>query len=257
MRILILGAGKMGTFLTDVLCMKHEVALYDKDQQRLRFVFNTQRLTTLEEIKEFKPELLINAVTVKYTIPAFEMVLPYLPKDCIISDISSVKTALPKFYANCGFRYVSTHPMFGPTFASLSDLRTQNAIIIAESDCLGKAFFKDLYNSLHLNLFEYTFEEHDETMAYCLSIPFASTLAFASVMKHQDAPGTTFKRHMAIAEGVLSEDDFLISEILFNPNTTKQLALIQEQLSELQEIVKSKDYERMLTYLTQARQNIK
>lgn len=257
MRILILGAGKMGTFLTDVLCMKHEVALYDKDPKRLRFVFNTQRLTSLEEIREFKPELLINAVTVKYTISAFQEVLPFIPKDCIISDISSVKTNLPKFYAECGFRFVSTHPMFGPTFASLSDLRTQNAIIIAESDCLGKAFFKELYGSLHLNLFEYTFQEHDETMAYCLSIPFASTLAFASVMKHQDAPGTTFKRHMAIAEGVLSEDDFLISEILFNPNTKKQLALIQEQLSDLQEIVESKDYERMLAYLTMARQNIK
>jgi hypothetical protein len=76
-------------------------------------------------------------------------------------------------------------------------------------------------------------------------------------MKHQDAPGTTFKRHMAIAEGVLSEDNFLISEILFNPNSTKQLALIQEQLSELQEIVKSKDYDRMLAYLNQARENIK
>ncbi len=257
MRILILGAGKMGTFLTDVLCMKHDVALYDKDPQRLRFVFNTQRMTSLEEVREFKPELLINAVTVKYTIQAFNEVMPYLPKDCIISDISSVKTTLPKFYANCGFRFVSTHPMFGPTFASLSDLRTQNAIIIAEGDCLGKAFFRELYASLHLNIFEYTFEEHDETMAYCLSIPFASTLAFASVMKHQDAPGTTFKRHMAIAEGVLSEDNFLISEILFNPNSSKQLALIQEQLAELQKIVESKDYDRMLKYLNQARENIK
>jgi hypothetical protein len=76
-------------------------------------------------------------------------------------------------------------------------------------------------------------------------------------MKHQDAPGTTFKRHMAIAEGVLSEDNFLISEILFNPNSTKQLALIQEQLAELQEIVKSKDYDRMLAYLNKARVNIK
>ena len=28
------------------------------------------------------------------------------------------------------------------------------------------------------------------------SIPFVSTFVFAAVMKHQDAPGTTFKRHM-------------------------------------------------------------
>ena len=45
-------------------------------------------------IKDFEPELVINAVTVKYTLDAFRQVLPVLPKDCIISDIASVKTGL-------------------------------------------------------------------------------------------------------------------------------------------------------------------
>jgi len=256
MRILILGAGKMGTFMTDALCMKHEVALFDVDPKRLRFVFNTQRLTTMEEVEAFKPELLINAVTIKYTLDAFNMVMPYLPKECILSDIASVKTGFPEFYANCGFHYVSTHPMFGPTFASLSDLSTQNAIIISESDHLGKAFFKDFYGSLKLNIFEYSFQEHDETVAYSLSIPFASTLVFASIMKHQDAPGTTFKKHMAIAQGLLSEDDFLLTEILFNPNTPNQLKQIQEKLAELLNIVNKKDSQAMLGFLTKVRENI-
>ena len=78
MKILILGAGKMGSFFSDVLSFEHEVAIYDTDPQRLRFTFNTQRMTTMEEIEAFKPELLINAATVKYTIPAFESVLPHL-----------------------------------------------------------------------------------------------------------------------------------------------------------------------------------
>ena len=116
-------------------------------------------------------------------------------------------------------RSFPTHPMFGPTFASLSNLADENAIIISEGDHLGRVFFSDLYGQLGLHIEEYTFEEHDRTIAYSLSIPFASTLVFASVMKHQDAPGTTFKRHMAIARGLMSEDDFLLSEILFNPNT--------------------------------------
>jgi len=256
MRILVLGAGKMGTFLTDALCMKHEVALFDTDPKRLRFVFNTQRMTSVEEIEAFKPELLINASTIKYTLDAFNMVMPHLPKECIISDIASVKTGFPEFYANCGFRYVSTHPMFGPTFASLSDLSTQNAIIISESDHLGKAFFKDFYGSLKLNIFEYSFQEHDETVAYSLSIPFASTLVFASIMKHQDAPGTTFKKHMAIAQGLLSEDDFLLTEILFNPNTPHQLEQIQKKLTELLNIINKKDSKAMLGFLTKVRENI-
>lgn len=256
MKILITGAGKMGTFLTDVLCIQHEVALYDTDPKKLRFVFNTLRLTQLDEIKEFVPELLINCVTLKYTIDAFEKVLPYLPQNCIISDIASVKTGLQEYYEKCGRRYVSTHPMFGPTFATLDNLSTQSAIIISESDHMGKAFFKDLYQSLHLRIFEYSFEEHDETIAYSLSIPFASTLVFASVMKHQEAPGTTFKRHMDIAKGLLSEDDFLLSEILFNPHTPRQVENIRKELLDLLDIIETKDNERMLGFLTKVRKNI-
>ena len=166
----------MGTFFSDVLCDKHEVAIFDIKADKLKFVFNTQRFTKPEEIQAFNPELVINASTIKNTLDAFKMVMPYLSKDCILSDISSVKTGFPEFYKECGFRFVSTHPMFGPTFASLSDLSTQNAILISESDHLGKVFFKDLYEELHLNIFEYSFEEHDKTMAYSLSIPFASIL---------------------------------------------------------------------------------
>lgn len=257
MKILILGAGKMGSFFADVLSFEHEVAIFDTDPQRLRFTFNTLRMTTMDEVEAFRPELLINAVTLKYTIPAFESVLPHLPSSCIISDIASVKTGLPEFYKKTGRPFVSTHPMFGPTFANLDKLSEENTIIISESDHLGKVFFRDLYSQLHLNIFEYTFKEHDETIAYSLSIPFASTMVFAAIMKHQDAPGTTFKKHMNIARGLLSEDDFLVIEILFNPHTPEQLEKIQQQLSTLQKIIREKDSDEMKKYLSRLRENIK
>lgn len=257
MRILILGAGKMGSFFTDVLSFEHEVAVYDIHPHNLRFMYNCYRFTSMDEIQEFNPELIINAATVKYTIEAFKQVIPYLSKDCILSDIASVKTELKEFYEQSGFRYVSTHPMFGPTFANLDQLSSENAIIIKEGDCLGKVFFKDLYQRLGLNIFEYSFSEHDETVAYSLSIPFVSTFAFAAVMKHQDAPGTTFKRHMAIARGVLSEDDYLLQEILFNPHTPKQVEQIRIELNELLKIIKEKDGEGMRAYLNKIRNHIR
>ena len=91
MKILVLGAGKMGTFLTDVLCIQHEVALFDTDPKRLRFVFNTYRMTEYEEVRAFEPELVINCVTLKYTIDAFRTIIPYLPKNCIISSRLSLR----------------------------------------------------------------------------------------------------------------------------------------------------------------------
>ena len=246
----------MGSFFTDVLSFKHETAVFDVNPQKLRFMYNCYRFTKLEEISEFKPELVINAATVKYTLDAFNQVLPVLPKDCIISDIASVKTGLKEFYDGCGFRYVSTHPMFGPTFANLDKLSSENAIIISEGDYMGKIFFKDLYQNLGLNIFEYTFDEHDETMAYSLSIPFVSTFVFAAIMKKQEAPGTTFKKHMAIAKGLLSEDDYLLQEILFNPRTPGQVENIRRELKELLQIIDEHDAEGMKAYLTKIRGKI-
>ena len=175
----------------------------------------------------------------------------------MISDIASVKTGLPEFYKEAGHPFVSTHPMFGPTFANLSDLSHNYTVIIKESDPFGKAFFRELYAGLKLNIYDYTFEEHDETIAYSLSIPFVSTLVFTGVMKPQDAPGTTFKKHMAIARGLLSEDDYLLTEILFNPNTNGQLQKIIDKLTYLKSIVERRDSAEMKQFLDGVRERVK
>ena len=247
----------MGSFFLDLLSFEHETAVYEKDPKRMRFTYNCQRFTKLEEIKAFRPDLVMNAVTLKHTISAFKEVIPFIPEDCIISDIASVKTNLREFYEQAGHPYVSSHPMFGPTFANLNQLSEENAIIISEGDYMGRIFFKDLYQRLDLNIYEYTFEEHDKTVAYSLSIPFVSTFVFAAVMKHQDAPGTTFKRHMRIAKGVLNEDDFLLQEILFNPYTPGQVSKIRTELKELLDIIDAKDAKAMQAYLRKIRNNVR
>ena len=121
---------------------------------------------------------------------------------------------------------------------------------------MGRIFFKDLYQRLGLHIYEYSFDEHDRTVAYSLSIPFVSTFVFAAVMKHQDAPGTTFKRHMNIARGVLSEDDYLLQEILFNPYTHDQVSQIRSELKELLQIIDNKDSVKMKEYLAKIRGHV-
>ena len=125
-----------------------------------------------------------------------------------------------------------------------------------ESDHMGKAFFKDFFGSLGLNIHQYSFDEHDETIAYSLSIPFSSTLVFAACMKQQDAPGTTFKKHMDIARGLLSEDDYLLTEILFNPYTAGQVEQIRKELKDLLGLINQHDTEGLQAFLQRVRGNI-
>lgn len=256
MKIVIMGAGRMGAWLTEELCWDHEVYVNDADPRKLKYFIKVHRILDLKELNSIEPELFINCVALGNTTEAFDSALPYLKTDCMLADIASVKTGLKEYYQKSGRPFVSSHPMFGPTFANIRDLHDESAVIISESCDKGKEFFRTLYSRLKIRLFENSFEEHDQTVAYSLATPFASTMVFAACMKKQDAPGTNFKKHMAIAKGLLSEDDRLLTEIMFNQYTIRQLELINSKLSYLTHIIRQKDYEEMKKFLDTLRSNI-
>ncbi|MCK4749831.1 MAG: prephenate dehydrogenase, partial [Bacteroidales bacterium] len=246
----------MGSWLVESLCLDYEVGVYDVDRGKLKYFFNSRKFLYYEEILDFTPDLLINAVSLDKTIALFDEFIPYLPERCIIADITSVKSGLAEYYKKLGRRFVSTHPMFGPTFGNVKDLSNENAIIISESDEEGKAFFREFYSGLKIKVHEYTFKEHDETIAYSLSIPFSSTMVFAACMKEQEAPGTTFKKHFSIAKGLLSEDDYLLSEILLSPHSLGQVERISDQLEALIGMIKARDKEKLNGFFHMLRSNI-
>jgi prephenate dehydrogenase len=256
MRILILGTGRMGAWLTEELCLDHEVSVYDADPVKMKYFIKVRRILDLAETKEVDPDLVINCVPLGLTEKAFDAVMPCLRQDCTLADIASVKTGLAEYYAKAGRPFVSSHPMFGPTFANIRDLSDESAAIIAESDPKGKDFFRSLYSRLGIRIFEYDFESHDRMIAYSLGTPFASTMVFTSCMKKVETPGTNFKRHMIIAKGLLSEDDRLLTEIMFNPYMVRQLELINSQLSYLSHIIRARDSEEMKKFLDGLRENI-
>ncbi|MGW8314601.1 MAG: prephenate dehydrogenase/arogenate dehydrogenase family protein [Bacteroidales bacterium] len=256
MRIAIIGAGNMGSWLVESLCLDYEVGIYDTDRSKLKYFFNSRKFLYLEDILDFSPDILINAVSLDKTIDLFDEIITYLPENCILADITSVKSGMSDYYQKLGRRFVSTHPMFGPTFANVKDLSDENAIIISESDEEGKAFFREFYGGLNIRIHEFSFQEHDETIAYSLSIPFSSTMVFAACMKHQQAPGTTFKKHFNIAEGLLSEDDYLLTEILLSPYSLGQVERINEQMDRLIEMIRNRDKDQLRAFFKQLRGNI-
>lgn len=256
MRIAIVGAGKMGAWLAAELKRSSELIVFDTDDHRLSAIDAAHRAASIDALAVFEPELLVNCVPLGLTIEAFESVVPSLPARCMLSDIASVKTGLADWYASAGRPFVSTHPMFGPTYADRENLRDQNAVIISESCAEGKAFFRGLYEGLGIRVFEDDFDGHDRTVAYSLATPFASSMVFAACMKRLDAPGTNFRKHLDIARGLLAEDDRLLAEIMFNPYTIRRLELINSQLAYLTHIIKDRDHEEMTKFLDKLRNNI-
>ncbi len=260
MRIAVIGAGNMGGWIAKELAKRgNPVAVYDIDAQKSKKLGEITGITALSWIgglKEFAPEMLVNAVNLKKTIEVFEEVCEFIPKECILADVASIKGEIPAYYSGCGFRFVSVHPMFGPTFANVEDLKKENAVIIRESCAEGREFFREFFLDLGLSLYEYSFSGHEKMMAYSLALPFASSMVFAACMDRDAVPGTTFAKHKRIAKGLLSEDDWLLAEILFNPEALLQIEKVTGRLEYLKHIIRGKDFKEAERFFDKLRNNI-
>ncbi len=257
MKIAVLGAGNMGRWLIHELAPEHEVLAYDPVKARTDGLEGVRIVRSVDAVAAFGPRLLINAVSLKNTIAAFEAAAPFLPPDCILADVASVKGAIPEHYRGLkGGRFVSLHPMFGPTFANIARLEDENVIIIKESDPEGARFFREFFGARKIRIHEYSFEQHDRLIAYSLSLPFASTMVFAACMDSATVPGTTFKKHLEIAKGLLSEDDELLSEIIFSPHSLEQLQGVTARLEYLKHIIMARDTDEAVAFFESLRKNI-
>lgn len=255
MRIAIIGIGKMGSWLAKEFSKEHEIALYDSDERKARVLGIGTVLGEPSDIRKFAPELVINAVSLQHTVSVFEKIDEYLPK-CIVADVASIKGEIPKYYEKSGLKFVSVHPMFGPTFANVESLSDENIVIIKESDPEGAKLFENLAKKLGLNIFQCTFKEHDEMMAYSLTLPFASSMVFAACMNSKAVPGATFKKHRIIAHGLLSEEDNLLTEILFNSYSLVQLEKVTARLEFLKHVIKGRDRDEAKKFFDKLRKNI-
>ena len=75
-------------------------------------------------------------------------------------------------------------------------------------------------------------------------------------MKKQEAPGTTFRKHLSVARGVLSEDDYLLSEILFNRYTLEQVEKIHSKLAYLINVIESRNFKELKRFFDELRKNV-
>jgi prephenate dehydrogenase len=256
MNILIAGNGKMGGWLSTILCRHHHVGIIDKQPVEVKPATNITVINKKQEIAEFNPDLLVNAVTLDATRRVFEELMPWLPGHTMLADMASVKNGISSFYQQCGRKFVSTHPMFGPTFADLQNLKSEHAILIKESDQEGKKFFEQLFSDLGLTLHHLTFREHDERMSESLSVPFILSMLFASQLRENDHPGTTYDKHLQIARGLFTEDHTLLTEVLMNPATLEKISGLKKDLDALQDAIEKKDASGLMRFLGEASQRV-
>lgn len=226
----------MGSWLWSLLGREYEVVVYETDIEICRSAPEVPFLTKTDDILRFRPDLLLNCVSITSTISVFTEMVSLLPQGCMLADIASVKGELKEYYINSGRRFVSLHPMFGPTFSDMNSPGGRNAYIISESDSEGKAFFKNCFENHGIVIREVSFTEHDKLMASILSVPVLTALVFSSAATEKTIAGTTYDLFLGISGKVMNESSELLLMILKNSDTKDKIAMMTQTLSDIAEI---------------------
>ncbi|MBQ7739175.1 MAG: prephenate dehydrogenase [Desulfovibrionaceae bacterium] len=152
-------------------------------------------------------------------------VCPYLPRDCIVADITSVKERpMQQMERVWGGMVVGTHPLFGPSLGPKEDLTvaiTQGRKASAEAIAKTEGFFQ----TLGFKIFHCDVKTHDLAMASLQNLNFITTVAyFALLAGHKEfLPFLTpsFLRRLKAAKKMLTEDAPMFTG-LFEANNNSQ-----------------------------------
>ncbi len=252
-RLLVLGLGKMGSWFKQKL----EKFLDSESDSWTVLGYDIKMGITLSDVVNFEPvDIILNCVSLQDTINAFNDAIRFATSETIFCDIASLKFGLEEYYKKHGLKYVSFHPMFGPTFAKMEQLHGENVIFMKGSDQEALHIFERFFSQFSLNFHYMTFAEHDLMMAYSLTVPFVCSFIFAGCVDKTVVPGTTFMKHLNIVRGLLNEDETLISEILFNPHSVRELERMTSNLEYLKHMIIERDSEELKKFLEKLKKRI-
>jgi len=170
----------------------------------------------VEAVKDV--DLVMVSVPISVAPKVIDEIAPYLKKGAIISEISSLKSAVVKPLveaAKLKVRPLSLHPLFGPGAQKLRGRKIAVVPILnAEAE---KTMAKELFPEAETVVVDA--EEHDRVMALVLSLPHFMNVVFASVIGEENLEtlkrleGTTFTLQLTLAESVMTEDPSLQATI--------------------------------------------
>lgn len=196
-----------------------------------------------------KGDLVIVCVPIRVTQEIIEKISPYVRKDALLSDFTSVKVmpsnVMKKFFNG---NIIACHPLFGPGVS----LNNQKIVFCPIK---GKEFvneYKDLLTNIGLEVIEMTPKEHDKEMAIIQSMNHFSNIVFADSLKKENfnlkskLATPAFKLKRALIGRMLSQDSSLYPDILvYNPYSKKFIKNYIKSANELKKLVSRKEKENI------------
>ena len=130
----------MGSWLVESLCLDYEVGVFDTDRSKMKYFFNSRKFLYYEEILDFTPDLLINAVSLDQTLPVFNEIISYLPTDLLIDHNTKTATIRQGAAKTVGSLICQRRKKLAHQVPSAKNLDTVKKAFFATQRSVAKSF---------------------------------------------------------------------------------------------------------------------
>ncbi len=182
-------------------------------------------------------ELVIISVPIEITTEVAGRLGPFLPIDCILTDITSIKERpLNAMLEAHQGPVVGLHPLFGPTTSTMDK---QIIVVTPGRDMSACRWIIDQFNAWGCIILQVNAEKHDEVMSIVQTVRHFATFAFGQFLFHKqidlsrtlEFSSPIYRLELGMVGRLFAQDPSLYSEIIFA--SPKRLALLKDYLASL------------------------
>ena len=205
-----------------------------------------------------KSDLLIFSVPIDSTVKIIESLIPSIKKECVVFDLTSIKTpslkAMLKSKAN---EVVGGHPMFGPT----TPIAGQVFVLSPGRGEEGLNFLRNIFDEAGAIVKVINAEKHDELMTVVQALNHFTDIAFARALSRTgleihdflELQSPAYRLKLIMMGRILAQSANLYGSILTqNPLNSKSIKLFEDASKELSDIVKKHDLEAFEKYFNES-----
>lgn len=204
-------------------------------------------------------ELVIISVPIDETIAVIKRIKPWLKKDQLLADFTSIKNHIIPTMLETEAAVISCHPMFG----GMNEISKQNIVLlpVREEKFLPK--LKRLFQELELNVVVMNdWKKHDESMSFIQGLLHFNHIVFTQTLASKDVDLDTilsicspvYQANFAFTCRILQRDPHLYTHILMdNPENVNVLSKFIKNAEESLKLIQKKDEEQFKNHFLEYR----
>ncbi len=239
MRVLVAGGTSgMGLFFAQLARSRGAfVRIFGRDRDRTRRVANDFGFTPGSIRDSEDSDWVIVAVPIEATVSICSRLGPYLGRESILTDISSVKSGVSERIAEAphrGWEYVSLHPLFGP---HASHIFGQEIILVPYRAGDKWKALAEFFEHEGAQLHQTNAKTHDRVMAYLQGIHHFGLICIGLSLKNWDGEYSTnsLRKTVETLGSIVESWHTIVGIQKYNPfcyDARGEFAQLVERLSE-------------------------